>query len=216
MTLFLWLDNLLWNKHWNITYKKLLLFTPLTLLETLHTYFYWFFSTFQYWPIFVVSLIQINIAYKKKLIFHTFNPFKTIFTINSQYRNSLQVIFEIPSKLWIPSFSLFFLQGNFRRNGNPDWGSEVRGPKGGHKLIKPRKKLKKKTDFDICPLFCPLPPAPWPLTAEWSSEHFGANPIFIAQKFSLWEQFSPTSSFHSISTGKICISGSLINNALIR
>ena len=36
-----------------------------------------------------------------------------------------------------------------RGSGVRGWGSEVRGPKGGHKLIKPRKKLKKKTDFDI-------------------------------------------------------------------
>ena len=47
----------------------------------------------------LVSLIQMNIANKNTILFHTSNPFKTIFTINSQYRNSLQVIFEIPSKL---------------------------------------------------------------------------------------------------------------------
>ena len=35
----------------------------------------------------------------------------------------------------------------------------------------------------------PWPPIPdsWSLTAECSSEHFGTNPIFIAQKFTLWE-----------------------------
>ena len=66
------------------------MFTPLTLLETLHTYFYWFFSTFQYWPIFVVSLIQINIAYKKNLFFTPLTLLKpfllSIVNIETHYR----------------------------------------------------------------------------------------------------------------------------------
>ena len=43
----------------------------------------------------------------------------------------------------------------------------------------------------VTPILTPDPqpptPDPWPLTGECSSEHFGTNPIFIAQKLSLWE-----------------------------
>ena len=48
----------------------------------------------------------------------------------------------------------------------------------------------------------PWPPTPnlWLLIVECSSEHLGTNPILIARKLPLWEQFSPTSSFHTIST----------------
>ena len=50
----------------------------------------------------------------------------------------------------------------------------------------------------VTPILTPDPqpttPDPWPLTGECSSEHFGTNPIFIALKLPLWEQFSSISS----------------------
>ena len=52
-----------------------------------------------------------------------------------------------------------------------------------------------------------LTPDPWPPTSDprllivkCSFEHLGTNSILIARKLPSWEQFSPTSSFHTIST----------------
>ena len=62
-----------------------------------------------------------------------------------------------------------------------------------------KKSSKKPESWYLTPV---LTPDPWPLTpdhlpltGECSSEHFGPNPIFIAWKLPLWEQFSPISSF---------------------
>ena len=45
----------------------------------------------------------------------------------------------------------------------------------------------------VTPVLTPDPwpptPDPWPLTVECSSEHFGTNPIFIAQKLTSWEHY---------------------------